>query len=426
MIRIHIKTLGCRLNQAESEAVAHGFCRLGYTLTKDPQQADLIVLNSCTVTTRAGLDSIKQARHRPDQKLVVTGCHSEVEPTAFGDGVLMVASGDKESLPQLVQDWLGDNRDDLHRGADNNKKIPLYPLQLGQTRAFVKIQDGCSLACTYCMTTLARGEPHSRPLPDIVAEVQTLSEQGCWEVVLTGVHAASYGREQPDHPDLGALIETLLNKSNIARIRLSSLEPWNLDPTWFALWQQYPNRLCNHFHMSLQSGSDTVLARMKRAYDSQKFVDKIAEARSAIPGLAITTDLICGFPGETEQEHRTSMAFVQRMGFAGAHIFTFSARPGTVAADLPEQLPEHEKKRRRREMLTVTHATAEAFRRSQIDTRQQVLWLKTHNGRNLEGLTGNYLKVVATPQQIIDNGWEPNTLATVELAEVRGEVLGVG
>lgn len=419
-MKVHIKTLGCRLNQAEAERIAQGFVLAGHEVTANDGEADLIVLNSCTVTGRAGRDSVRAARRHPHQKLVVTGCHSEVSPEAFGDATLLVANAEKENLVQLTTQAL--EPEGFALGADFrlDGALHLYPLVLDATRAFVKIQDGCNLACTFCLTTIARGDARSRPLGEIVAEVKRLAARGCQEVVLTGVHAGAYGRETAGMTDLGGLIERVLEESAIPRLRLSSLEPWNFRTEWLELWPRWGERLCRHLHMSLQSGSDSVLRRMRRAYRTESFAAKVAAARAIIPEVAISTDLIVGFPGETEAEHEESMAFVEAIGFASAHLFTFSPRPGTAAATMGGQLPNAVKRARHHAMQQVTERSAAAYRHAMLGTVQPVLWEQGELGGPTPGLTDTYLRVQSDAPQATRN-----TLARVRLARLEGEAFWV-
>lgn len=415
-MKVHVKTLGCRLNQAEAERIAQGFVLTGHAVTAHEAEADLIVINSCTVTGAAGRDSVRAASARPDQKVVITGCHSEVVPTAFGRADVIVANADKDNLVALTLDQIG--TEGFALGADYRTAgdLQLYPLVLDATRAFVKIQDGCNLACTFCLTTIARGDARSRPLPAILAEVQRLAARGCQEVVLTGVHAGSYGREADGMADLGQLIDTILRETDIPRLRLSSLEPWTFRTDWLELWPTWGTRLCRHLHMSLQSGSESVLRRMRRAYRAQVFADKITAARAIIPDVAITTDIIVGFPGESEAEHADSMAFVEQMAFAGAHIFTFSPRPATRAATMGDQIANTVKKARYHAMKAITDRSAVAYQAALVGTEQVVLWEQGEPDGPTPGLTDTYLRVVSA-----DPRAQRNTLSRVRLEQLTGD-----
>lgn len=415
-MKIHVKTLGCRLNQAESERIAQGFVLAGHEVTANDYEADLLVLNSCTVTSEAGRKSIRATRRRPEQKLVVTGCHSEVVPEKFVDANLIVANAQKENLVALTAKALG--TDGFALGADyrEDSTLQIYPLVLNATRAFVKIQDGCNLSCSFCLTTIARGDARSRPVGSVIAEVRRLAALGCQEVVLTGVHASSYGRETNGMVDLGALINRILEETDIPRLRLSSLEPWNFRTEWLELWPKWGDRLCRHLHMSLQSGSDRVLRRMRRAYRADSFASKVTAARAIIPEVAISTDVIVGFPGETEEEHAESMDFVEQMQFSSAHIFTFSPRPGTRAATMRGQLANRIKKQRLHEMRAMTDRTAQQFSEAMLGTIQPVLWEQRTADGQMQGLTDTYLRIVTD-----DPRAKPNRITSVRLAELKDD-----
>ncbi len=395
MASIHFHTLGCRLNHAESERMARGFRMAGHTLVDDAASADIQVVNTCTVTRDAGVASRRAARPlHPGQRIVVTGCHSHLHPEEFAAADLVVDRGQKEELAALTLERFG--MEGLSLGMENvHGAERLYPLALDSTRAFVKIQDGCDLACSFCLTTLARGKGRSRHAEDILAEIRTLREGGCREAVLTGVHAGSYGLDRGE--DLGLLLHRILEETGIERLRMGSLEPWNFRDTWLPLWARFPGRLCRHLHMSLQSGCDSVLRRMRRCYDAATFAEKITEIRAAVPGIAITTDLIVGFPGETEAEHAESLAFVEGMSFAGAHIFAYSSRPGTAAATMPGHLAATVKKARHKAMSAVVACGEAAFRDSHIGQIHPVLWEQPESATRVTGLTDTFQRVATHP-----------------------------
>lgn len=414
MAKVCFQVLGCRLNQAEAEQLAQGFILAGHAIVQDPAEADVRVVHTCTVTAEAGRKSRKAARRgRPGQQIVVTGCHSELYPGEFGEAQLRVAQADKHRLVNLTLERFG--MEGLALGMDYRpgQALNLYPLALAHTRAFVKIQDGCNRRCSFCLTTLARGASHCRPVDAIVQEIGQLEEQGCREAVLVGVHAGCY---QEGAHDLGGLVEQILSDTTIPRLRLSSLEPWNFKVHWLRAWKQFEGRLCRHLHMSLQSGSDTVLARMRRGYTADEFARKLDAIREAVPGMAVTTDLIVGFPGETEAEHTDSVARVRDLALAGAHVFSFSARPGTEAAGMPDQLPSDIRRQRHAEMKAVTESAAETFRRSLIGQDVQVLWEQQESTGQWSGLTDTYVRISTEAP-----GVQANTLGTVRVTGLHGE-----
>ncbi len=375
--------------------MARGFRMAGHTLVDDAAAADIQVINTCTVTRDAGVASRRAARpQHAGQKIVVTGCHSHLHPEEFAAADLVVDRDQKEELAALTLERFG--MEGLSLGMENVRGAErLYPLALASTRAFVKIQDGCDLACSFCLTTLARGKGRSRDAESILAEIRTLRDQGCREVVLTGVHAGSYGLDRGE--DLGLLLRRILEETDIERLRMGSLEPWNFRDTWLPLWDRFSGRLCRHLHMSLQSGCDSVLRRMRRCYDTATFAEKVAGIRAAVPGIAITTDLIVGFPGESEDEHAGSLAFVETMAFAGAHIFAYSSRPGTAAAAMPGHLPAAVKKTRHQAMSAVVARGEAAFRDGHIGQVHQVLWEQAESDTRVTGLTDTFQRVATDP-----------------------------
>lgn len=400
--------------------MARGFRLAGHEIVSDPAIADFRVVNSCTVTKSAGADSRKAARRLfDDQKVVVTGCHSEMKPDDFLKADFIVPNAEKEELAALVMERFG--LEGLSLGMDvRNEEV--YPLNTKNTRAFVKIQDGCNMRCSFCLTTLARGVSRSRDAESVIEEIAQLADAGCKEAVLTGVHAGSYGLDI--HQDFGWLIDRILSETNIPRLRLSSLEPWNFSPAWVELWQRFGQRLCRHLHMSLQSGSDSVLPRMCRNYDQATFAEKMAAAREGIPGIAMTTDIIVGFPGETDAEHVESLDFVREIAFAGAHLFTYSSRPGTAAERMPGHLPATVKKERFQEMQAVIAESETAFRRAAVGSVQQVLWERVERTGQLSGLTDHYLRVTTDAALSAPNTLEAVKILREENGVLRGEPVG--
>ncbi|UCC64801.1 MAG: tRNA (N(6)-L-threonylcarbamoyladenosine(37)-C(2))-methylthiotransferase MtaB [Anaerolineae bacterium] len=387
-MKVYLASVGCKLNQSEIETLACRFIAAGHCVVPAPEEADVCVFNSCVVThvaARKSRQAVRRLRRcNPAARVVVTGCYAQVAPDDL-EADVTVSNADKE---QLVETLLGEG------AIAPVPPFSLSPLSLPyrRTRAFVKIQDGCDNGCTYCITRVARGPQRSRPRADVLAEVQARVEAGYQEVVLTGVHLGGYGHDhgQPPRDSLWQLVTAILSQTDVRRLRLSSVEPWDVTPDVFELWQD--PRLCRHLHLPLQSGSDDVLRRMGRRYTVAEFARLVMAARAAIPDVAITTDLIIGFPGETEAHFSESLASVQSIRFARAHVFPYSVRPGTPAALLPDHVSSSEKRARAARMRALTTWSARKFRGRFIGRTVGVLWESRSNGQ-WRGLTDNYLRV---------------------------------
>lgn len=348
-MRIYLKTLGCRLNEAELETWSRGFQTHGHQLTQELEQADLVVVNSCAVTNEAVRKSrklIHRAHNRnPNAKLVVSGCFASLDPTATAQemGVdLVINNQEKDRLVEIACEEL--NIKNMPQTATEPGGNSL--LARGRQRAFIKVQDGCRYNCTFCIVTLARGDEKSRPITDVVKEINQLHSEGIQEAVLTGVHIGGYGSDLDS--SLTELIQAVLDQTEIPRLRIGAVEPWDL-PDQF--WSLFDNpRFMPHLHLPLQSGSDSILKRMARRCKKDEFSQLVDAARSSIPNFNITTDVMVGFPGESESEWRESLEFIQQTGFGHLHIFAFSPRAGTLAADMPEQIPREIVKQRSQEL----------------------------------------------------------------------------
>jgi len=417
-MKVYLESVGCKLNQSEIETLARRFIARGQQVVAAPAEADLCVLNSCLVTHVAARKS-RQAvrrlrRHNPATRVVVTGCYADVAPADLAADVV-VANADKD---RLVERLLGEG----HSAPPSRLSLLPLPLPHGRTRAFVKVQDGCDNHCTYCITRLARGSQRSRPRADVLAEVQARIEAGYREVVLTGVHLGGYGHDHGQLPrdSLWGLVEAILVQTDVRRLRLSSIEPWDVTPDLFWLWKD--PRLCRHLHLPLQSGSDEILRRMGRRYTAAEFVRLVEGARAAIPGVAITTDVIVGFPGETEPHFAESLAFVEGIGFARGHVFPYSARPGTPAALLPDHLPPPEKGARAARMRAAFSRSAIRFREQFLGRTVQVHWEDQRDGL-WRGLTDNYLRVSAESDGDLARAMTPVRLTALTEDGLRGVFL---
>lgn len=370
--------LGCKLNQAEIERLARDFLAAGHRVVGSPEEADLHVLNTCTVTQAAARTS-RKAMNRSGRKVrtVVTGCWA---PEASGAD-LVVPNAEKDRLLDRVHEAFPDL-------APDDVPVPWVRLPFGNTRALVKVEDGCNMRCAFCIIPSTRGRQRSRPLTEIVSEVRTLAEAGYQEIVVTGVQISAY-RSGDDR--LYELVRAILRETGVPRLRLTSIAPWDLDDRLLDLWTD--RRLCRHLHLSLQSGSTETLRRMRRPYTAESYLGVLEQVR-AIPGVAVTTDVIVGFPGETGEEFEESLATVEAAGFSKIHAFPYSSRPGTEAADLPGHVPPGEKKERMERLLALAEEAERAFRLAHLGKRETVLWEKPRDGMG-QGHTDNYLRVLA-------------------------------
>ncbi|MCK6540802.1 MAG: MiaB/RimO family radical SAM methylthiotransferase, partial [Anaerolineales bacterium] len=326
------------------------------------------------------------------EEIVATGCWATLYPKQAGDlpNVLRVVTNDRKD--RLVLETL-----DLRPATFDIEPLVRVPLPglHRRTRAFIKVQDGCDNRCTFCITTVARGAGRSRAVADVLLDIQSALDGGAKEVVLTGVHLGSWGYDLRSH--LTELIKAIFRETDVPRLRLSSLEPWDLNADFFSLWTN--PRLMPHLHLPLQSGSESTLRRMARKTTPDSFRALVAIARETIPDVAITTDIIAGFPGETEEEFAESMDFVCEMNFAGGHVFTFSPRPGTGAARMKGQVKPEVRKKRNRILREALEESAKSYRERFVGREMPVLWESTSEmgewGWKMEGLTGNYLRVNA-------------------------------
>ena len=356
-VRVYLETLGCRLNYAEMSSLSRQLIEAGHVIASSADDAELCVLNSCAVTDEAVRKSRQLARHiarvNPNARLVVTGCDATLEGEAVAalpNVALVVSNRYKDELLAMIRDRaatlpgeagaLAGPSPSRDPSEDGVCALPVT----GRTRAFVKVQDGCRNHCTFCIVRVARGAERSQPIGVVVDEVNRLHAEGYQEAVLTGVHLGGYGQDRGEN--LRSLLGALLQHSDMPRLRLSSLEPFDLSPDLFELWTEWPHRLMPHLHLPAQSGSDAILRRMARRNSVASFEGLAAAARAAIPGLMISTDLIAGFPGETEADFEETGAFAERVGFAHLHVFPYSARVGTPAARFDGQVPEGIRRRR--------------------------------------------------------------------------------
>jgi len=420
-MKIYLDIVGCRLNQAEIEQYARQFRSQGHSLVPSPEDADLAVLNTCGVTTAAASDSrakTRQIKRSGTPEIILTGCWATLNPEAAArlPGVTRVISNDEKD--NLVSNLLEIPPEIFDLEPIQRQPVPGARLR---TRAFIKAQDGCHNQCTFCITTIARGSARSRTIAEIVADIQAVSEGATKEAVLTGVHLGSWGRELSPKLKLSDLVRAVLKHTNLPRLRLSSVEPWDLDADFYRLWED--PRLCRQLHLPLQSGSKSVLKRMARQVTPREYGLIVETTRQAVPDMAITTDIITGFPGESDAEFSESLAFIQEMNFAGGHVFTYSARPGTRAARLPGQVPHPVRKARNAQVRKVLETSSREYRAGFVGCSLPVLWESAAglgpDGWQASGLTGNYLRVFAhTPKDV----WNQITKVKLTSLNERGLV----
>jgi threonylcarbamoyladenosine tRNA methylthiotransferase MtaB len=402
-VKIYLDSIGCRLNQSEIEAYAIELRRKGHVIQSSPENADLAIINTCAVTNAAVSDSqqkIRQVTKAGSNGIVVTGCWSTLFPDEIPQQPGVLKHFPNKDKDYLINILFPDKSEQF-----NIEPINRYPISGARfrTRSFLKVQDGCNNQCTYCITTLARGKQRSRPIPEILTYIKNSLLPNpeeitrIQEIVLTGVHLGSWGQDLNPKLHLRDLVQSILDNFDIPRLRLSSLEPWDLDSTFFHLW--IDPSLCRHIHLPLQSGCLSTLRRMARRTTPQKFSTLVEQARSAIPDVAITTDIIAGFPGETNAEFEETVRFVRNLSFAGGHVFTYSPRPGTAAIHLPDQVPHPIRKERNAILRQILEDSATEYHSRFIDQTVTVLWESATamgpDGWQLSGLTDNYIRVHA-------------------------------
>src|SRR5258707_9014267 len=479
-----VATLGCKVNQADSEAIGEQMASAGFVQRDFSEAADVYIVNTCTVThlgDRSSRQLISQARRHPDALLVVTGCYAELNPQAVAalPGVdLVVGNSGKDTLVDVIKTQWETNKADSsdassQPGAIDTVKLqrpslPMFPFDsqhigsdallaidpdeaeprpdnsshlapwqaqeaveptmaraplTARTRVQMKVQDGCDNRCTYCIVPYVRGGSRSRSIASVVEHVQRKVRADFQEIVLTGIHLGDYHPDGDEKHDLGDLIATLLRETDIARIRVSSLEPEDFRLEWLELWEN--PRICRHFHLPMQSGSDTILRRMARRYNSGRYHRIVTTAKRLVPGIAISTDIITGFPGESDSDFEQTYRLTTELQFAKAHIFRFSPRQGTAAARMKGQIKEEIKKARSERLLKLNEEDGRCFRQQFLGETVQVLIESYKHGR-WEGLTDNYVRVEldGLPDHT-QRDWQ-NTLVKARLTQLVDDgVLGV-
>lgn len=416
--------LGCKVNQYESEAIAELFAEKGYDVVSIEDKADVYIINTCTVTNFGDKKSRqlirKVKRQNPDAIVAVVGCYAQTAPQEISavEGVnLVIGTKDKSQIVQMVEEYhkeMGVRNyvtDIMHERVF--EPLEIKRLQ-NRTRAYLKIQDGCSQFCSYCIIPYARGPIRSRAPQDVIAEVKRLAENGFREVVLTGIHVASYGKDRKDIT-LTEIIQKVHEIDGITRIRFSSIEP-NVVTAEFAQAMAALPKVCDHFHLSLQSGCDKTLEQMRRRYNTAQYRRAAALLRQYLPDVALTTDMIVGFPGESEQDYQQSKAFAEEIGFSKIHVFPYSPKKGTPAAERKDQLPNAVKQQRSHDLIAVSERMTQAFLQAHVGKEKEVLFERMIAPDVYEGHTTNYMKVHAKSAQDLTNQCK-----MVHILEVEGE-----
>ena len=420
-MKVKFHTLGCKVNQYESQAMLEVLLAQGFQAAGQEEPADVVVVNSCTVTAQSD-QKARQAlrrmkRQNPGAVAVLAGCWPQAFPQeaeAFPEADVVLGTTNRGALGGHILDFLSHKQRIVHI-APHEKGEAFEPLRVqglsGHTRAFLKIEDGCERYCSYCIIPYARGRVRSKPLASIRAEVEELARAGYREVVLTGINLPAYGQ------DLGLslcdAIEAACGAEGLDRVRLGSLEPERLTPPVIARMRAQP-KLCPQFHLSLQSGCDATLRRMNRHYTAAEYREIAANLREAFPGCALTTDVMVGFPGESPEEFASSLAFVEELGFAKAHVFAYSRRPGTVADRAPDQIPAPVKEERSARMLAAAAKNQLAFYQAQVGKREPVLLEEAAGPGLYQGYTANY-----TPVQVRCKKDLTGEILDVEITEAR-------
>lgn len=404
MAKIAFYTLGCKVNQADTASMENLFLRSGHQLVNFDGEADVYIINTCVVTN-TGQRKSRQTIHRairknPNALIVVTGCYPQTaaeEVKAIAGVDMIIGNQDRAQIVQLVEERLAhrqtDTLDAVHKLTASTAFEEMAAGDItDKTRAFLKIQEGCNQFCTYCIIPYARGPLRSRSLESIRTETQRLISAGFKEIVLIGIHLGCYGKENPDGPTLYDAVKTVLDVPGVQRLRLGSLESVEVEPRLLTLMQE-DARFCRHLHLPLQSGCDKTLQAMHRPYTTAKFKTLLADIKNMVPDIAITTDVIAGFPGETEADFETTCKFAESCGFSKMHIFPFSARKGTPAEKFAGAVTEAVKKERADILGRIDETMHKAFLQGMVGQNAEVLFEQPAGEDYFEGLTGNYQRV---------------------------------
>ena len=420
--KIAFITLGCKVNLYDTEAMAELFTEKGYEVVDFEEYADVYLINTCTVTNLGDKKSrqmIRRAKRiNPNSVVVATGCYAQVasEEVAKIEGInIVIGTKNRSEIVETVENYVTENGV-VNNVSDIMGEKEFEPLQISRltnrTRAYIKIQEGCNRYCTYCIIPYARGPIRSRKPEEVVEEVKKLAENGFKEVVLTGIHVASYGLDL-GNITLADIIEKVHSVDGIERIRFSSMEPLAIDNEFVARMSKLP-KVCDHYHLSLQSGCNRTLKRMNRKYNAEQYAEACERLRNAFPNVAITTDIIVGFPDETEEEFKESLAFAERMKLDKIHTFPYSPKKGTPAAKMKNQISGDVKSQRSKEMIALSDKMNIDFLNNNIGKTVPVLFEDMENGF-WQGHTTNYIKVLAKSDENLNN-----KIVDVKLDKIHG------
>jgi threonylcarbamoyladenosine tRNA methylthiotransferase MtaB len=434
MAKIAFYTLGCKVNQADTASMENLFLRSGHQLVSFDGEADVYIINTCVVTN-TGQRKSRQTIHRairknPNALIVVTGCYPQTaaeEVKAIAGVDMIIGNQDRAQIVQLVEERLEhrqtDTLDAVHKLTASTAFEEMAAGDItDKTRAFLKIQEGCNQFCTYCIIPYARGPLRSRSLESICTETQRLISAGFKEIVLIGIHLGCYGKENPDGPTLYDAVKTVLDVPGVQRLRLGSLESVEVEPRLLTLMQE-DARFCRHLHLPLQSGCDKTLQAMHRPYTTAKFKTLLADIKTKVPDIAITTDVIVGFPGETEADFETTCKFAESCGFSKMHIFPFSARKGTPAEKFAGAVAEAVKKERADILGKIDETMHKTFLQAMVGQTAEVLFEQPAGEDYFEGLTGNYQRVFVKSGRNLGGEILPVKITAFDGEKLLGEII---
>lgn len=432
MKKIAFYTLGCKVNQVETEQLKEEFLRREYEIVDFSDEADVYLINTCTVThvsDRKSRAVIRRAARHPRALVAITGCMAQVASDKLADieGVdLIVGNLNKENIADII-----DNLDPEQKrpiiinkltDREKNLKPVLYSRQHQRTRAFIKIQDGCQSGCSYCIVPRARGPIRSKLPQDIISEIEQLLALGYREIVLTGIHTGFYGKDLENWDLLRLLDKVLETTGDNYRIRLSSLEPLEVNPEIINLAAS-DSRMCRHFHIPLQSGSNRILKAMNRRYSREYYYDLLQRIASRIPGVALTADVMVGFPGEDENDFKDSYDLINSLPFMDLHVFPYSRRPGTRAASMTPQIPPREKQARSQKLIDLGREKKADFIAGHVGQELTLLVERQTDNQDYIGLSDNYIEINFQSPQDLRGEFTRVRVEEIKLGEVKGTIL---